>query len=54
MPVPRSFHEDVEASARSKNVGLLSLLALEAQDFFWASEGLRLVGRAQFDLKAYR
>ena len=35
-------------------LGLLSLLALEAQDFFWASEGLRLVGRAQFDLKAYR
>ena len=54
LPVPRSFHEDVEAAFRSRSVGMLSLLALEAQDFFWASEGLRLVGRAQFDLKAYR
>jgi len=54
LPVPRSFHEDVETAARSRSLGLLSLLALEAQDFFWASEGLRLVGRAQFDLKAYR
>ncbi len=53
LPVPRSFHEDVETASRSKSLGLLSLLALEAQDFFWASEGLRLVGRAQFDLKAY-
>jgi tetratricopeptide (TPR) repeat protein len=27
---------------------------MEAKDFFWASEGLRLVGRAQFNLKAHR
>jgi tetratricopeptide (TPR) repeat protein len=33
---------------------MLGLLATEASDFFWASEGLRLVARAQFDLKAHR
>ena len=54
LPVPQTFREDVESALRSRALGLLGLLAMEAQDFFWASEGLRLVGRAQFDLKAYR
>lgn len=54
LPVPQSFRDDVERAFRSRGLGLLGLLAMEAQEFFWASEGLRMVGRAQFDLKAYR
>jgi tetratricopeptide (TPR) repeat protein len=54
LPVPQAFRDDVELAFNRKQIGLLGLLAMEAQDFFWASEGLRLVGRAQFDLKAHR
>jgi tetratricopeptide (TPR) repeat protein len=54
LPVPQSFREDVSLATTRRQFGLLGLLALEAEDFFWASEGLRLVGRSQFDLKAYR
>lgn len=54
LPVPQAFREDVELASRRKQMGLLGLLALEAEQFFWASEGLRLVARAQFDLKSYR
>ena len=53
LPVPQSFRDDVELALKGRQVGLLGLLAMEATDFFWASEGLRLVGRAQFNLKAY-
>jgi len=54
LPVPQGFRDDVELAFKSKQLGLLGLLATEARDFFWASEGLRLVARAQFDLKAHR
>lgn len=54
LPVPQTFCDDVEIASKTRQLGLLGLLAMEAKDFFWASEGLRLVGRAQFDLKAYR
>ncbi len=54
LPVPRTFRDDVELAFKSQHRGLLGLLALEARDFFWASEGLRLIGRAQFDLEAHR
>jgi tetratricopeptide (TPR) repeat protein len=53
LPVPRSFRDEVELASKAKKIGLLGLLAMEVRDFFWASEGLRLVGRAQFDLKAF-
>jgi hypothetical protein len=53
LPVPQTFRDDVELASRAKQLGLLGLLAMEARNFFWASEGLRLVGRAQLDLKAY-
>jgi len=52
LPVPRTFREDVERAMKTKLLGLLGLLASEASEFFWASEGLRLVGRAQFDIDA--
>jgi tetratricopeptide (TPR) repeat protein len=54
LPVPQTFSDDVEIASKARQLGLLGLLAMEAKDFFWASEGLRLVGRAQFNLKAYR
>lgn len=54
LPVPQAFHDDVELASKRKQMGLLGLLALEAEQFFWASEGLRLVARAQFDLRSYR
>lgn len=54
LPVPHSFRDDVERAFKARQLGLLGLLAMEARDFFWALEGLRVVGRGQFDLRAYR
>ena len=54
LPVPPGFRDDVELALKRRQVGLLGLLGMEAEGFFWESEGLRLVGRAQFDLKALR
>ena len=51
--VPASFREEVEKAAHDRRLGDLELLSLEARTFDWASEGLRLVGRAQFQLKAW-
>jgi hypothetical protein len=51
--VPRDFGEDVERAHEAGYRGDLRLLAWEARDFDWASEGLRTVGRAQFHLKAH-
>jgi hypothetical protein len=52
IPVPLGFRKDVELAVGAKLRGLLGLLAAEVQDFYWATEGLRLVGRAQFEMKA--
>jgi hypothetical protein len=54
LPVPQGFRDDVELALKRGQVGLLGLLGMEAEGFFWESEGLRLVGRAQFHLKALR
>jgi hypothetical protein len=54
LAVPRGFREEVEQAAASKRAGDLGLLAAEAEGFEWESEGMRIVGRAQFDLKASR
>ena len=51
--VPVGFREEVEKAAHGRHLGDLELLSLEARAFDWASEGLRLVGRAQFNLKAW-
>jgi hypothetical protein len=53
LPVPRAFRDDVELASKARRIGLLGLLAMEARNFFWASEGLRLIGRAQFNLRAH-
>lgn len=53
MPVPRDFQEEVELARARHERGDLRLLASEVQGFEWESEGLRLVGEAQFKLKAF-
>jgi hypothetical protein len=50
--VPRGFREEVELAKTERRAGDLGMLAAEAEGFAWESEGLRLVGRAQFDLAA--
>lgn len=52
LVVPRDFREEVERAKREKHPGDLELLAHEARGFEWECEGLRLVGQAQFALKA--
>lgn len=53
LPIPRDYREEVERAAQKKELGDLELLADEARGFEWEMEGLRLVGRAQVNLKAY-
>jgi hypothetical protein len=54
LPVPQTFRDDVELALKARRRGLLGLLGMEAKGFFWASEGLRLIGRSQFDIKAFK
>lgn len=51
--VPGEFREAVDQAEADACCGDLRLLAYEARKFDWAGEGLRLVGRAQCDLRAY-
>ncbi|MEN3330184.1 MAG: hypothetical protein V7638_4991 [Acidobacteriota bacterium] len=53
LPIPRDFREEVERATQKEEIGDLELLADEARGFEWEIEGLRLVGRAQFNLKAF-
>ena len=53
LPIPLDYREEVERASEKKELGDLELLAAEAQGFEWELEGLRLVGRAQFKLKAF-
>src|SRR6185369_2081502 len=53
IPVPLDFQEDVKLAQNRGERGDLRLLAEEAQGFEWESEGLRLIGEAQFRLKAF-
>src|SRR6185369_9756336 len=53
LPIPRDFREEVECATQNKELGDLELLAAEARGFEWEIEGMRLVGRAQFNLKAF-
>jgi hypothetical protein len=53
LPIPRDFREEVECATEKREIGDLELLAAEARGFEWEVEGLRLVGRAQFNLKAF-
>ena len=53
LPIPRDFREEVERARAAKERGDLELLATEAGGFEWEIEGLRVVGRAQYNLKAF-
>src|SRR5215216_1809165 len=53
LPIPREYREEVERATQKKELGDLELLAAEARGFEWEIEGLRLVGRAQFNLRAF-
>jgi hypothetical protein len=53
LPIPRDYREEVERATEGKELGDLELLAAEARGFEWEIEGLRLVGREQFNLKAF-
>lgn len=53
LAVPSDFVEEVELAAGGRHLGDLELLAAEVRGFDWESEGLRVVGRAQFRLKAF-
>lgn len=53
LAVPLEFNEEIDRALADKYVGDLEMLAEEANGFNWKREGLRLVGRAQFNLKAF-
>ncbi|MGD9511841.1 MAG: tetratricopeptide repeat-containing protein [Geminicoccaceae bacterium] len=53
LPVPQEFGEAVERAQAENRAGDLELLAAEARGFEWESQGLRVVGRAQFKLGAH-
>ncbi len=48
--VPFDFREEVERTAKRNARGVLRLLADEVKEFDWAIEGMRVIGRAQFDI----
>lgn len=52
MP-PLEFHEAVNLAQNEEDPSTLRLLAIEAEGYIWEIEGLRLVGRAQFELSYY-
>ena len=54
LPVPRDFREDVDRAKLLKSAGDLRLYAAEVAGLPWEAEGLRLIGRAQIDVKAWR
>jgi hypothetical protein len=54
LAVPRGFREEVGIAVAARHAGDLGLLAAEAEGFAWESEGLRIVGRAQYELKDRR
>jgi tetratricopeptide (TPR) repeat protein len=53
LHVPVDFREEVEQAVADKQRGDLDLLAMETSGFGWGREGLRVIGRAQLDLKDY-
>ncbi len=51
--VPGDFAEDVERARQNQRFGDLRLFAQEILGLEWDQEGLRLIGEAQFKLRAY-
>jgi hypothetical protein len=56
IAVPLGFGEEAERAAAGKELGDLGLLAAEARNlgFDWETEGLRVVGRAQYNLGDFK
>jgi hypothetical protein len=52
--VPTEFAEEVKRAARDDDIPMLAVLQDETAGFDWAIPGLRLIGRAQFDRKAWQ
>lgn len=52
MIVPWDFQEEVERARKAGRAGDLRLIAEEARGFEWGGGGLRLVGEAQFGIRA--
>src|SRR5215208_1447120 len=52
LVVPPGFRDEVERATEGEHAGDLELLGAEVRGFEWESEGLRVVGRAQFGLGA--
>jgi conflict system STAND superfamily ATPase/tetratricopeptide repeat protein/AAA domain-containing protein len=53
LAVPMDFNEEVEKALAGRSPGDLELLAQETNGFGWRMEGLRLIGQAQFNLRAF-
>jgi hypothetical protein len=53
VSVPADFREDVERARVARQYGKLRLFADEVGAFEWDQEGLRLIGDAQFKLRAF-
>ncbi|MEP7365510.1 MAG: tetratricopeptide repeat-containing protein [Acidobacteriota bacterium] len=53
VPVPREFAEEVARAVSSRSEGRLGLLGWEARGFSWEMQGLRLVGRSLFEIRAF-
>jgi len=49
IAVPEEFREEVERARRYRKREHLSLMAVECEGYLWEVEGLRVVGRAQFE-----
>lgn len=52
MP-PLEFREAIKLAQNEEDPSTLRLLAIEAEGYIWEIEGLRQVGRAQFELSYY-
>ena len=53
LAVPADFTEEVDLAKASQQPGMLALLSSEAENFEWLLPALRIIGNAQFSLKAF-
>lgn len=53
LAVPVEFTLEAEIAARSNQLGVLSLLATEAEGFQWEKPALRIIGEMFFQMKAH-
>lgn len=51
--LPPDFTQEVKLASESKQIGKLSLLAIETENFEWEFPALRLIGEGLYNLKAF-